>query len=192
MQAVFDDMSLCLADDPFSKFVIFSQYPESLIALKAKLHLLNGTAVSARAAIVTPTMTPALKAASLKQFNEDPLCNVILLSMGSASSGLTLTVAHVCYLLEPTHNAADEAQALSRVHRIGQTKTTRCVIFYARDTMEERLLAQRQLKGQLTELIQCPNQDLPEQGIGVESDKQTRNAFFAAENMKTLFGLRSE
>ncbi|CAN0434826.1 unnamed protein product, partial [Discosporangium mesarthrocarpum] len=61
--------------------------------------------------------------------------------------GLTLTAAHTVYMLDPVWSPADEAQALNRVHRIGQTHTVRCVVFYMRDSVEERLLALRHSKG---------------------------------------------
>jgi E3 ubiquitin-protein ligase SHPRH len=90
---------------------------------------------------------------SLRRFNDEPDCNVLLLASGPAASGLTLTIANTLYVLEPTDNAAQEAQAVSRVHRIGQTKNTRCVIFYARGTHEERILALRQERGQVRSVV---------------------------------------
>lgn len=62
----------------------------------------------------------------------------------------------MCYFIEPTSNAADEAQALSRIHRIGQSQSVKCVIFYAKNTFEERLLAIRQRNGILSELLSDP------------------------------------
>lgn len=98
-------------------------------------------------------MTPEEKNISLRRFIEDPLCNVCLLSTGTAAVGLTLTVASVCYMLEPLASASEEAQALNRVHRIGQTRAVRSVVFYAAGTCEERLLALRQQQGNLTEIV---------------------------------------
>ncbi|CAM9773562.1 unnamed protein product [Ectocarpus sp. 12 AP-2014] len=49
-------------------------------------------------------------------------------------------------MLDPVWSAADEAQALNRAHRIGQTHTVRCVVFYMKDSVEERLLALRHSK----------------------------------------------
>ncbi len=43
------------------------------------------------------------------------------------------------------------------MHRIGQVKNVRCVIFFARDTHEERLLELRRRAGQLTELLADPD-----------------------------------
>jgi E3 ubiquitin-protein ligase SHPRH len=62
--------------------------------------------------------------------------------MGAGSAGLTLTAANTVYMLEPSHSLADEAQALSRAHRIGQTRPVRCVIFYTPNTIQERQLGE--------------------------------------------------
>lgn len=44
------------------------------------------------------------------------------LSYKYKSSGLTLTAAHTVFIVEPVLNDALERQAISRVHRIGQTQ----------------------------------------------------------------------
>ena len=64
--------------------------------------------------------------------------HAILVSIGAGAAGLTLTAANHVFLLEPCLNAADEAQALNRAHRIGQTRAVRSVIFFTRGTVEER------------------------------------------------------
>ncbi len=47
---------------------------------------------------------------------------VLLLPLRRGAEGLNLVEAQHVYLLEPVLNAASEAQAINRVHRIGQTK----------------------------------------------------------------------
>ena len=153
--AVWADMQEVLKIDPFAKFVIFSQALESLETMAQWFEYMSaaaaeGTAV-ARPVVVSAKCNAAMQVTRLKAFNEDPLCNVCLLPTGFASAGLTLTVAYTCYILEPLHRVSEEAQALSRVHRIGQTRTVRCVVFYIRDSCEERLLALRERYGVLKE-----------------------------------------
>lgn len=151
--AVLSDVEDVRKSDPFAKFVVFSQHLESLKALKSCLDHIDYHQDSRKYSSVIIEGSSLQKASRLKIFNEDPECTFCLLTTGSGASGLTLTVSYVCYMLEPIHNAAEEAQALSRVHRIGQTHSVRCVIFYAKDTYEERLLSHRKETGTLTSAI---------------------------------------
>ena len=47
---------------------------------------------------------------NLSRFCDDADCNVCLIATGVAATGLPLTVAHVCYFLEATPNAAEISQ----------------------------------------------------------------------------------
>ena len=60
-------------------------------------------------------------------------------------------------------------QALNRVHRIGQGHSVRCVIFYAKNSCEERLLALRHRQGQLTETLSATSGNGASTGDGDEA-----------------------
>ena len=178
-RAVIADMERVRKEDPFAKFVIYSQYIQSLQAMHrmflnennksqcnlsmsaADINKLNSNeSDTENSDIYKPVIIDLSSSAGPKsveqglvQFNTDPNCNICLLTTGAAAAGLTLTVARICYMLEPLHNAADEAQALGRIHRIGQQNSVRCVVFYAKNTLEERLLKIRQDQGTLTEML---------------------------------------
>jgi Helicase conserved C-terminal domain len=47
---------------------------------------------------------------------------VFLISLKAGGTGLNLTEADYCFLLDPWWKPATEAQAIGRVHRIGQTR----------------------------------------------------------------------
>lgn len=64
--------------------------------------------------------------------------------MRSASVGLTLTCASRLFLMEPCLNLAQEAQAIGRLHRFGQTEEVEVVRFLLKGTVDERVLAMRQ------------------------------------------------
>lgn len=164
-QYVLDDMKSVQKHNPFAKFVIFSQYKETLIAFQNVMNYINGSmdamhieddkpfVYKYNCVIIDSSTPPNVKKQNLETFNDDPACNICLLTTGAAARGLTLTVAQTCYMLEPIQNAPEEAQALNRVHRIGQTESVRCVIFFAKGSCEERLLASRNASGNLTSAI---------------------------------------
>ena len=56
------------------------------------------------------------------------------------ASGLTLINATHIFLCEPLVNASLELQAISRIHRIGQTKVTTVWLFAIENTVEESIL----------------------------------------------------
>jgi len=160
MLAVLSDMKVRLRLDPLQKFVMFSQHHECLEMVQSTFELVSSEQFpidtfhhklsSVRADSHTSKQQ---REENLQTFYHDSSCNVLLLTSGTAASGLTLTMASVCYILEPSANAGEEAQALSRIHRIGQQKQADCVIFYARGTCEERLLALRERSRNLTEML---------------------------------------
>jgi hypothetical protein len=218
--AVLADMKEVMRNDPFSKFVIFSSYCESLRAFhrffSSILHDPDSNERHLDSVVVDSKSSPVERKAGLSRFIDDPNCNICLLHSGLAASGLTLTIASVCYIIEPMQNAAEEAQALSRVHRIGQVHNVRCVVFFARDTVEERLLALRQKNKMLSEHLVdsadllCPEEEEAEGedsgGSGGKaklrkngsvqavktlqsSSKSSNSSFFTASNLQLLYGV---
>jgi SNF2 family DNA or RNA helicase len=66
---------------------------------------------------------------------------VFLLSLKAGGSGLNLTRADHVFLLDPWWNPAVEAQAIDRVHRIGQDRPVTAYRLVAEDTVEAKILA---------------------------------------------------
>jgi Helicase conserved C-terminal domain len=116
MIAVLSDIIEVRKTEPAAKFLIFSQYSDSLKESMAMLNSMNTTHENVlegnlfECVIVDGKDSPEAREKSLKRFMEEEKCNICFLTLNAAAAGLTLTVAHVCYLLEPTHSAADEAQ----------------------------------------------------------------------------------
>ncbi|MFL6128633.1 MAG: SNF2-related protein [Mycobacteriales bacterium] len=78
---------------------------------------------------------------------------VFLISLKAGGFGLNLTEADYCILLDPWWNPATEAQAVDRVHRIGQTKKVMVYRLVAKDTIEQKVMALKAAKGALFDSV---------------------------------------
>ena len=74
---------------------------------------------------------------------------VFLISLKAGGFGLNLTEADYCIILDPWWNPAIEAQAVDRIHRIGQAKKVMVYRLVAKDTLEEKVMALKAKKGAL-------------------------------------------
>ncbi|KAF5659326.1 hypothetical protein FDENT_13940 [Fusarium denticulatum] len=75
--------------------------------------------------------------AALETFGSDPEYNVMLASIGAAGEGIDLTSASIVHIVEPHWNPMAEAQAVDRVHRIGQQKDVYVIRYIANDSIEQ-------------------------------------------------------
>ena len=74
---------------------------------------------------------------------------VFLISLKAGGFGLNLTEADYCILLDPWWNPATEAQAVDRIHRIGQLRNVMVYRLAAKDTIEEKVMALKARKAEL-------------------------------------------
>ncbi|WBB98147.1 MULTISPECIES: SNF2-related protein [unclassified Solwaraspora] len=88
------------------------------------------------------------RAAVIAEFKRGD-ADVFLISLKAGGFGLNLTEADYCILLDPWWNPATEAQAVDRVHRIGQTSNVMVYRMVAKDTIEEKVMALKQRKAEL-------------------------------------------
>ena len=73
----------------------------------------------------------------------------MLVSLKAAGTGITLHAADYVFLLDPWWNPAVEAQAVDRVHRIGQKSTVFVYRMVTAGTIEERIQALKASKKDL-------------------------------------------
>lgn len=76
---------------------------------------------------------------------------IFLISLKAGGTGLNLTAAENVFILDPWWNPAIEAQAIDRVHRIGQTKTVFIYKFITQNTIEEKIVELQNSKRRLFE-----------------------------------------
>ncbi|MCB9883201.1 MAG: DEAD/DEAH box helicase family protein [Planctomycetes bacterium] len=94
------------------------------------------------------------------RFQEDPACQLFLISLKAGGHGLNLTAAEYVFILDPWWNPAVEAQAVDRAHRLGQTRPVFAYRLIARGTIEERILALQAEKRELADAIVSADDNL--------------------------------
>ena len=85
----------------------------------------------------------------VQQFQHASGAAAMLVSLKAAGTGITLHAADYVFLLDPWWNPAVEAQAVDRVHRIGQTNTVFVYRMVTAGTIEERIQALKASKKDL-------------------------------------------
>lgn len=74
---------------------------------------------------------------AIERFQTDPDCKVFLGNIVAAGTGLTLTAAAEIVMLESSWVPADNAQALMRVHRIGQSRNVHARFISLANSIDE-------------------------------------------------------
>lgn len=172
--------------NPKEKVVVFSQYKRAILHCTIVLQ-------SARIPCVRVVKGDKshMQHTAVHTFNQDPDCRVLLLHAGPAAAGLTLTVARHVIMLEPFAKAGEEAQALNRCHRIGQSARVSCQVLYYQDSVEERMLAFRkhenQFRGDTDHLSILPVQNKDGTTKKRDSDKGP-----FAKKIRYLFGIAAK
>ncbi|KAL8754587.1 MAG: hypothetical protein Q9184_005066 [Pyrenodesmia sp. 2 TL-2023] len=118
-----------------TKSVIFSQFTSFL-------DLIGPALTQARIPFLRfdGTMSQKVRASTIISFTESPKGMVLLLSLRAGGVGLNLTAAKRVFMMDPWWSFAVEAQAIDRVHRMGQEAEVRVVRFVVRGSIEGRML----------------------------------------------------
>lgn len=103
----------------------------------------------------------------VEQFQKAKGAALMLVSLRAGGSGITLHAADYVFLLDPWWNPAVEAQAIDRVHRIGQKKVVFVYRMITSGTIEQRI---QKLKAEKRELF--------EQAVGGASTGDDFTSYF--------------
>jgi DNA repair protein RAD5 len=85
------------------------------------------------------TMTQKQRATVLTEFAAAKKGCVLLLSLRAGGVGLNLTCAQRVFMMDPWWSFAVEAQAIDRVHRMGQENEVKIVRFVVEGSIEEKI-----------------------------------------------------
>jgi hypothetical protein len=140
VQRLLTDLSRVTAQG--EKAVVFSQHKLGIFHLSRVFSEPN---VNVGHVKIVGGDSQASQEQAVKRFNEEASISVFLLHAGQAAAGLTLTAASHVFLMEPFMKAGEQAQAMNRCHRIGQTKDVTCTLYYAPGTIEERMEAWKEM-----------------------------------------------
>ncbi|KAF4625000.1 hypothetical protein G7Y89_g13166 [Cudoniella acicularis] len=124
-------------------------------------------------------MSRNARGAAMETFRDDPNIQVILVSITAGGLGLNLTAANKVYVMEPQYNPAAEAQAVDRVHRLGQNRPVETVRYIMNDSFEEKMLELQDKKKKLASLSMDSN--------GKERMDKSEAARKRLEDLRSLF-----
>lgn len=187
-------IKLLRSNDAKAKVVIFSQWSDFLAVLERAL----------KAESIGIASIDRKKENGLHAFRNDPSIVAFLLNAKSQSSGLTLVNAKYLILAEPLVNPRIELQAISRIHRIGQTQETVIMLFSINHTVEQGVLSlstrkRLELMAETHQRHSSKEDDLEtadskelQQGLGKLIDKQSGEFVPADELWDALFSAHEE
>ncbi|KAI6087976.1 SNF2 family N-terminal domain-containing protein [Hypoxylon rubiginosum] len=134
-------------DEPPFKSVVFSTWTSHLDLIQIALDN-----AGIRYTRLDGKMSRTARTAAMDAFREDDSVHVILVSIMAGGLGLNLTSGNYVYVMEPQYNPAAEAQAVDRVHRLGQKRPVRTVRYIMRNSIEEKMLELQDKKKKLASL----------------------------------------
>jgi len=124
------------------RVLIFSQFVKMLDLVRERLAA-NGTDHCYLAGLTKNRQQ------EVDRFQNGETIPVFLISLKAGGVGLNLSAADTVIHFDPWWNAAVEAQATDRAHRIGQTRVVTSYKLIARDTVEEKILNLQKRKREL-------------------------------------------
>ncbi|KAH8668479.1 SNF2 superfamily RAD5 protein [Xylariales sp. PMI_506] len=128
-------------ENPRMKSVVFSQFTSFMSLIEPAFARAN-----MRFLRLDGSLSQKARAAVLREFSEASNFTILLISLKAGGVGLNLTQAKRVFMMDPWWSYAIEAQAIDRVHRMGQDDEVKVYRFIAKDTVEERMLKVQERK----------------------------------------------
>ncbi|KAF2126501.1 hypothetical protein P153DRAFT_399276 [Dothidotthia symphoricarpi CBS 119687] len=134
-QALLTHLKTIRRNDPTAKSVVFSQFTSFLDLIEPAI-----TRDHIPFLRFDGSMSQKARAIILTEFTSSPKPYILLLSLRAGGVGLNLTCASNVFMMDPWWSFAVEAQAIDRVHRMGQEKPVKVVRFVVEGSIEEKML----------------------------------------------------
>lgn len=135
LDALVQHLRLLKDQEPLTKSVVFSQFTSFLDIVertfkREKIQYLR----------LDGTTSQQQRTAVLEKFSSHKGRLVLLISLKAGGVGLNLVAASRVFMLDPWWSFAVEAQAIDRIHRVGQNKSVVITRFIVKDSVEEKML----------------------------------------------------
>lgn len=126
--------------NPGTKSVVFSQFTSFLDLISPALTQANIPFLRFDGAMSQKARAAVLLEFAASQTKKNGHGTVLLLSLRAGGVGLNLTAAKRVFMMDPWWSFAVEAQAIDRVHRMGQESEVKVVRFVIGGSIEGRML----------------------------------------------------
>ncbi|KAK4138124.1 hypothetical protein BT67DRAFT_369919 [Trichocladium antarcticum] len=133
--ALIDHLRRIRRENPTMKSVVFSQFTSFLSLIEPALARSGMHFVR-----LDGSIPQKARAAVLSEFKESKKFTILLISLRAGGVGLNLTSAKTVFMMDPWWSFAIEAQAIDRVHRMGQDDEVKVYRFIVKDSVEQRML----------------------------------------------------
>lgn len=131
------------------KIILFSQFSKQLDLLQDWATVLRDWQVCR----IDGSVPAEERNAQIDAFNEDPECQLFLLSTRAGGLGINLTAADTVILFDSDWNPQQDLQAQDRAHRIGQKRPVIVYRLATKGTVEQTLLEKADGKRRLEKLV---------------------------------------
>jgi SNF2 family DNA or RNA helicase len=160
-----------------AKSLVFSQFTSTLKWLQQELpkHGFQFRTLSG-------DMSMKKRAKALSDFQKDPPTTIFLLSMRAGAVGINLTQANRVFIMEPCFNPALEAQAVGRVHRLGQTRNVEIIRLIMENSVESRMVQMLDKKYSRVAASNDSNEEIAQ--VDSEEGKDKKPAATSTEDKK--------
>lgn len=143
-------------EPPREKAVVFTQYLRSLDLLQATVQEFHP---DVEVLALKGSLSRDERDNIVCRFQEDPVCAVLVCTLGVGGVGINLTAATHVFHFDRCWNPAREAQATDRAHRIGQSQAVMVHRLITVGTFEERLARVMDRKSSLAKEV-MPRRDI--------------------------------
>lgn len=152
VDAVAEMLRADLEAGAYDKVVVFAVHRGVIMGLRDKLDADFG------AVTLFGGTDPDAREKNIKRFQTNPRCRVFIGNVQAAGVGITLTAASQVVVVEPDWTPANNAQAVMRCHRVGQTKPVSVrFVTLAGDPIDRKITRILQRKtAEITQVMDAP------------------------------------